>query len=271
MAYTVLRFVNQRLRKARFLFPLESMSQVAPHPDQPLEFAVAQAYAQFDARAALWIEDFTRDGGTVFCKAGCFHCCNLPIQVSLAEALLLASSLSDAQSNAMRARAFEVIENAKSASSWDKYFQSHRERVGFCPLLDANTGMCTAYAVRPGRCRDTLSAMSSRYCQVGTLEQMNRRERTEYDREVAALEVTDGESHYIQPLEDMGESIWKVSSRAMRKAWGLEVWGDFWVLTALATDAAFMLAVRGGRGKAAVKRAKALGLWHFEIVRIEVP
>jgi Fe-S-cluster containining protein len=240
-----------------------------PTPDYPLEQAVTQAYAEFDARAARWIETFTAQGGTVHCQAGCFHCCNLPIQVSLAEALLMASSLSETQLSAMRARAFEVIENANNASSWNEYFEQHRLRVGFCPLLEPSTGTCTAYAVRPGRCRDTLSAMSYRYCQVGTLENMSRREYAAYQREVKAIPVTDGESHYIQPLEDLGEAIWKVAGRAMRKAWGLEVWGDFWVLTALALDESFMTAVRAGRVKPAMKRAQALGLWHLEIVRLE--
>ncbi len=241
------------------------------HSDTPIMQAVAEAYARFDARAARWIQDFTHHGGAVFCKSGCFHCCNLPIQISLAEGLLMASSLSTAQITAMRTRAFEVMNNARTASSWDEYFAQHRVKVGFCPLLDSATGACTAYEVRPARCRDTSSAMHHRYCQVGTLEGMGRQERTEYDRTVKALKVTDGVTHYIAPLEELGEAIWKSAGRAMQKAWGLEVWGDFWVLTTLATDAAFMAAVRAGQAKAAVKRAKALGLWHLEIVRIEVP
>ena len=55
----------------------------------------------------------------------------------------------------------------------------------------------------------------------------------------------------------------------MRSAWGLEIWGDFWVLTTLTQDAAFMAAVRSGAAAQATRRAKALGLWHLEIVRIE--
>jgi hypothetical protein len=246
-----------------------SRDSPAPNPDEPLVRAVAEAYTRFDARAERWLEEFARDGGRVYCERGCFHCCNLPIQVSLAEALLAASSLTEMQLNAMRSRAFEVLENARTASSWNAYFQRHRVKVGFCPLLDRATGACTAYAVRPGRCRDTLSAMDSLFCRVGTLEGMTRRERSAYDRQVKAIPVTDGVSHYIAPLEDMGEAIWQVAGRAMRSAWGVEVWGDFWVLTALTQDEAFMTAVRRGDAKRAVKRAKALGLWHVEIVRIE--
>jgi hypothetical protein len=111
--------------------------------------------------------------------------------------------------------------------------------------------------------------MSPEYCRVGTLEGMNRKERAQYKREVKANPATDGLSHYIAPLEDLGEAIWDVASRTMREEWGLEIWGDFWVLTALTQDAAFMAAVRAGQVAQARKRAKALELWHIEIVQIE--
>ncbi len=231
--------------------------------------AVQRAYDRYGQQASDWIARFTRQGGTVHCHSGCLHCCNLPVRVSLIEALLTASALSLSQMASMQLRATEVIENAQSASSWDAYFQRHRERIGYCPLLDQTTGACTAYEVRPARCRDTYSALSSHYCTVGTLEHLSRAERTQYKREVKANPATDGISHYIAPLEDFGEAIWDVASRTMRSGWGVEVWGDFWVLTALTQDAAFMSAVRTGQVARAIKRAKTLGLWHVEIVQIE--
>jgi Fe-S-cluster containining protein len=244
----------------------------APSPinsDQQLLTAVARAYTRFGQDANAWIENFTRQGGTVHCRSGCVHCCNFPVQVSLAEALLTASQLSSDQMESMKLRASKVLENARTASSWDEYFVRHREQIGYCPLLEQTTGACTAYEVRPGRCRDTFSALSAHYCQVGTLEHLNRQERSEYKREVKASPATDGLSHYIAPLEDLGETIWEVCSAQMQLAWGLEVWGDFWVLTSLTQDDAFMAAVRAGRAKQALKRAKVLGLWHLEIVQIE--
>ena len=101
------------------------------------------------------------------------------------------------------------------------------------------------------------------------MQRLTRSERLEYNREVKANPVTDGVSHYIAPLEELGEPIWEAAGEAMRSIWNLEVWGDFWVLTTLTQDAAFMAAVRAGAATRATRRAKALGLWHFEIVRIE--
>jgi Fe-S-cluster containining protein len=238
-------------------------------PDQQLLTALTRAYNQFGRDSKAWIEGFTRQGGRVHCQSGCFHCCNFPIRVSLAEALLTASQLTNEQLESMKLRASQVIENAKTASSWDEYFARHRQQIGYCTLLDQTTGACTAYEVRPGRCRDTFSALSADYCQVGALEHLNRKDRLEYKRAVKANAATDGISHYIAPLEDLGQSIWEVASRQMQQAWGLEVWGDFWVLTTLSQDEAFMVAIRSGQTKSAIKRTKILGLWHLEIVQIQ--
>lgn len=242
----------------------------SPHasPDQPITSAVARAYAAYGRRAGQWIDRYTSQGGTVHCRSGCVHCCDFPVRVSLAEALLTASALTAEQLDAMRRRAGEVIANARTARGWDDYFQRHRREIGYCPLLDRSTGACSAYEVRPTRCRDTFSALSARYCQVGTLERLSRREQAEYTREVRANPATDGLSHYIAPLEDLSEPVWNVAARSMRQAWGLEVWGDFWVLTTLTQDAPFMEAVRAGQAGRATRRAKALGLWNAEIVEI---
>ncbi len=230
--------------------------------------AMAEAYVRYDVSAKRWLTNYTQQGGTVFCGSGCFHCCNMPVKVSLAEALLTASALSDTQLEDMKSRAFEVLANARASKNWDGYFQFHRERIGYCPLLDSTTGACTAYEVRPTRCRDTYSALSSDYCRVGAIQKLNRQEHSMYLRQVKANPVTDGIDHYIAPLEDMSQNAWQTASDIMRKTWGLEIWGDFWVLTTLSQDLAFMTAVRAGQFKRAVQRAKTLRLWHLEILEI---
>ncbi len=237
--------------------------------DQPIISSLAKAYASYETQSNKWIKGFTSQGGQVFCRAGCANCCNFPIQISLAEAVYTAHLLSPAQLVAMQSHATRVIKNAQNASSWDTYFWQHRTQVGFCPLLDQTTGNCTAYEARPARCRDTYSAFDSHYCKVGTLEQMSKPETQAFQRQIKANSVTDGTSHYIAPLEEMGEHIWQTASQVMRQEWGLEIWGDYWVLTSLAHDPNFMKAIRARETKKAIARAKQLKLWHLEIVQIE--
>lgn len=237
--------------------------------DQRIISSLRTAYGRYEKQSKQWIQGFTQRSGQVFCQAGCANCCNFPIQISLAEGVYTASLLSPAQLTAMQTHAARVIQNAQTATSWDTYFWQHRTKVGFCPLLDQTTGNCTAYEARPARCRDTYSAFDSHYCKVGTLEQMTKQETRAFNRQIKANPATDGKSHYIAPLEEMGESIWQTAGLAMRQEWCMEIWGDYWVLTSLANDSNFMNAIRAQEIKKAVARAKKLKLWHLEIVQIE--
>lgn len=236
-------------------------------PD-PVTAPVLTAYARYARQAGAWIGRYQEQGGRVFCGAGCSACCNMPIRVSLAEALVTARALSPAQAAGVATHAGAVLSNARSARTDEEYVQRHREQVGFCPLLDRASGACTAYDARPTRCRDTFSAFPAVYCAVGTLEGMTPRERATYHREVARTPGTDGEWHFIAPLEHLSEPVWVAAARAMRQQWGLEVWGDFWVLTTLARDADFMAEIGRGRARGAWQVAARRQLAHGGVLEI---
>lgn len=224
--------------------------------------AVQRAYQRYEKQAAGWLNRYTAQGGRVYCGAGCFACCNMPIRVSLAEAVIMARALEQPQADAVETHARAVIQNARTATSDEDYVQRHRKTVGYCPLLNRETGSCTQYAARPTRCRDTFSAFPAHYCQEGTWENMTRRERQEYRREVARTPGTDGEWHFIAPLEHLSEPVWAAAAKAMQATWGLQVWGDFWVLTTLALDPAFMAQVTKGDGRGAWQIAARRNLAH---------
>ncbi len=192
----------------------------------------------------------------------------MPVRVSLAEALVTLEALTPAQVSGMADHARAVLDNARTAHSDEEYVLTHRTEVGFCPLLDRATGACTAYEVRPTRCRDTFSAFPAVYCAVGTLESMNDRERARYHRDVARTPGTDGEWHFIAPLEHLSEPVWTAAARAMQDAWGLQVWGDFWVLTTLAGNAAFMQEVESGQARRAWDIARQQKLAHRMVLEI---
>lgn len=244
--------------------------RASPPPSSPTAVTapVQQAYARYGRQAGQWTAQHLAKGGEVFCGAGCYFCCDMPIRVSLAEALITAQALTPEQARAFEKHARAVGQNARSARDEDEFVQRHRIEISFCPLLDRETGACSQYDARPTRCRDTFSAFPAHFCACGTWENMTRREQAEYRREVARTPGTDGEVHFIAPLEHLSEPVWAAASKAMRKAWGLEVWGDFWTLTTLARDPQFMAKVQAGDGRGAWSQAKSRGLAHAVTLEI---
>ncbi|MFC6617722.1 YkgJ family cysteine cluster protein [Deinococcus radiophilus] len=228
-----------------------------------------QAYANYGQAASRWMDEFFAEGGRIFCGAGCFGCCNMPIRLSLAEALVVRDALSAEKLAAVEAHARQVIGNARMAPDDDTYVRRHRLEVGYCPLLDRTTGQCSEYAARPTRCRDTFSAFPARYCEEGHWESLSTREKRQYARDVARTPGTDGELHYVAPLEYLSEPVWDTAAEMMSQAFGVQVWGDFWVLVTLSARADFMAAIELGDAKAAWGAAKRAGLAHPMILEIE--
>lgn len=248
------------------------MSQVTAQPNAASRMVVAavqDAYADYGAEASRWLDSYAQQGGQVFCGAGCFGCCNMPIRLSLAEALVVRDALNAEKLAAVEAHARQVVQNARTAPDDDVYVRRHRLEVGYCPLLDRTTGQCSEYAARPTRCRDTYSALPARYCAEGYWESLSSREKREYAREVARTPGTDGELHYIAPLEYLSEPVWEVAAEAMDRAYGVQVWGDFWTVVTLSSRAEFMAAVESGDARSAWKAAKAAELAHPMILEIE--
>lgn len=238
-------------------------------PEKAMLEALAQGYQSYATKAASWQADYLAEGGRIFCGSGCFGCCNMPIWVSLAEALYMQQALTDSQALAVEQHARQVVANARQSRNDEEYVENHRREVGYCPLLDSR-GACSKYQQRPTRCRDTFSAFESECCEVGFWQSLSRREQADYQRAVARHPATDGDTHYIAPLEYLSEGLWKNVARQMRRSWGLEVWGDFWTLTTLAAHSNFMQAVRVGNAKQSKAQAKAAGLWHSKIIEITV-
>ncbi|WP_291427942.1 YkgJ family cysteine cluster protein [Deinococcus sp.] len=245
------------------------MTDASPTSHSNVTDPVRHGYARYEQQASRWLGRYTQQGGQVFCGAGCFACCNMPIRVSLAEALIMTAALNPEQARAVEAHARAAVANARTARSDEQYVQRHRDEVGYCPILNRETGGCSQYAARPTRCRDTFSAFPATYCESGSLERMTRREQAEYRREVARTPGTDGELHFIAPLEHLSEPIWVAAARAMRQEWGIEVWGDFWLLTTLGADPKFMGAVTRGDTRAAWQLASGRGLAHRALLEME--
>ncbi len=87
------------------------------------------------------------------CEAGCSYCCRgTPVLLSAPEALALADHLRRTRTGdelvVLRARVAETLERVK-----DLDIDQRAEDKTPCPLLDLETGACTAYEARPIACR----------------------------------------------------------------------------------------------------------------------
>lgn len=230
---------------------------------------VRKAYRKYDEHARDWIEGYTAQGGRIYCQAGCFKCCDMPIRISWAEALTISESLSDEQFLKVQRHAHKVWINAQKSRDSDEYAENHRKFVGFCPLLDKKSGGCTLYGDRPIRCRDTYSGLPAQFCGAGALDKLTPQERKNYQRTVRSGEVFDGYSHYIAPLEDLSLPAWKRFSLIMKREMGLEVWGDFWYLVTMTRNPEFVQALTLKNRKKVVQELQKIGLYHEEIVQVD--
>lgn len=228
---------------------------------------VRAQHTAYSARARDWTEHFTARGGRVHCAPGCHGCCDMPVMASLPEALLVAEQLSEAEWDAVTRHAHKVWDNAHTSQS-DRYAENHRLKVGFCPLLDRESGACRHYAERPTRCRDTFSGLPARFCAPGAIDGLSRGERRAYQREVSQNPVMDGHTHFIAPLEDLSVPATESFARLMRREFGVEVWGDFTYLLVLTGEDAFWKALKLRGERQVVQALKRAGLYHPEIVQI---
>ena len=75
-------------------------------PYQAVTAPVARGYERYAAQAAQWTRGYESRGGHVYCGAGCFACCDMPIRVSLAEAIITAQAITPEQARRVEEHGF---------------------------------------------------------------------------------------------------------------------------------------------------------------------
>ncbi len=99
-----------------------------------------------------WIDERCAEiAARAVCGLGCAHCCRGPVQISEAEACLIAE---------FSGRSF--TSNAQAASS---PFSS------VCPLLDSESKMCAVHEVRPSACRTRFAFDDASLCAKSAFHQ----------------------------------------------------------------------------------------------------
>jgi Fe-S-cluster containining protein len=86
----------------------------------------------------------------IVCRKGCAWCCAIPTEILPIEV--------------------EYIENNTTWKRSETNYQivpGSENNVGYCPLLDQQTGTCSVYEYRPYNCRTFVAYDSPEYCQRG--------------------------------------------------------------------------------------------------------
>jgi len=90
--------------------------------------------------------------GAVACRAGCDHCCYQSVGVTAPEALAifdhLSRTLADDELERVAAHVAAQRARTRGLSTTERFSPDHP-----CAFLDASTGRCTIYEVRPLSCR----------------------------------------------------------------------------------------------------------------------
>lgn len=207
---------------------------------------VRQQQDCLDMLTAAWKTEYRASGGRIFCGKGCRGCCNLTVNTTCAEAVLIAAGLTDHQGEAVRLHVEKIRPRMRAGMKLKDYLRMHRQEIGFCPLL-AEDGACSTYLMRPLSCRSLLSTMESRWCSedFSTLPTPEKQDFLgSLDRSAVAFPT-----HYAASIQEMAREMEESSKRSMLQIFGFSLYGNMTVLVHLAREHRLAEACLAGRNE----------------------
>lgn len=229
--------------------------------------ATIEAYDEFDAFSKEWLNEYAENGGTVYCSKGCFSCCDMAVDVTLPEAALIFSAITEHyRSLNLEAlnKLLAVVQNSKSHA---EFAHKRRSQVGFCPFLSI-TGSCNAHVIRPLHCRKVFSVLPGAYCADKTLLKMQLGSRLlHYVSLLSQFSVTNGQSSFVQPISQVATFVRTNLLHLTKQAIGFNLSGDMILLVELCCRSDFWKAVQTSES-ALVDYLKQCGLYHPFLIAV---
>lgn len=227
--------------------------------------SVPQVRSRFDRAAAAQMERVRARGHTVSCRAGCSTCCSLPVQIGLAEAMVLADALDASQRDALAPVAARLRSLAEGG---DVDAIGHRRAlsVGPCPLLrDDHT--CGAWRARPFACRGAFSTGDPSLCSPLAFEALRG------DALFAQFKRVDVEIHLapttlLRHLAALGRLSRVEADRVIVESLGYSLQGDLVWLTWMVLQPGFWASLVVAAPRVFVERLADHGLWQEHLMRL---
>jgi Fe-S-cluster containining protein len=191
---------------------------------QVLKDDIRAQQALLDEETRKWLAGYARQGGKITCGKGCRECCNLTVNCTFTEALCVAETLTGEQAGRVREHAALLLEHIHEATDLKSYLRLHRQRIGFCPFLDAD-GACAVYAGRPFSCRSLLATKENRWCGAD-FSQLSSEEKRSFVESLDTT-VTAFPLHYVAATQELGREQEARAARMMARQFGFSISGNF--------------------------------------------
>lgn len=216
---------------------------------QPLKNEVQRQQTLFDEQIKTAVEVCTVGGSRIYCGRGCHNCCNLAVQCTFTEALLVVDALTDEQATALHEHASRLRRHIGEAVDFKSYLRLHRQTIGFCPFL-AEDGACGVYAARPFSCRSLLSTRPADWCAVD-FAGLHPLEKQAF---LSSLDphLVAWPSHYLAAPRDLGQEHESAAFWGMHDGFGFTLSGNLPFLVWLERE--YRLSTVAAKGHSAVLR-----------------
>jgi Fe-S-cluster containining protein len=232
--------------------------------------AATKSGEDFDHYSQEWLGEYKSIGGKVHCAEGCFSCCDMEVNITLPEALLIANSLKAEHRDIFQQTLKRSLEFASTVTNDREYFHNRRSKIGYCPFLYIS-GSCGIYSIRPINCRQVFSILPSGFCVDKSLLKMSLGNLlTDYCTVVSQSEVTDGNTHYINSLGNLGSSIREDLLKLTEEIFGFRVSGNILLMIELCYQNSFWEAMQTSE-TALVNYLKEQKLYHSFLIDISSP
>lgn len=190
---------------------------------QSLKSEVRRQQTFFDEKIRMSVDACTAASGRIYCHRGCRSCCNLAVQCTFTEALLVADRLGEKHTAALHEHISRLFQHIDEAVDLKSYLRLHRQRIGFCPFLETD-GACGVYAERPFACRSLLSTRPADWCAVDFAE-LHSLEKQAF---LSSLDpnLVAWPTHYLAAPRDLGQELESAAFWRMHDTFGFTLSGN---------------------------------------------
>ncbi len=196
-----------------------------------LQEELERIYTEYSQRSMAWRQAYS---GSITCQRGCYYCCDMPVAISLPEALVISHCISEDQYGRVSRHAQRILEVGRDRDQ-TAFIERYRLSVGFCPFLDAERA-CSIYPLRPGNCRALFSNMPSRFCRAGHWDDARPEEWTAFLRALDPDQLT----CFVDPLRRIYMEVFNARRYVLGRYFNFIFWGNMHWLIYLARKSEFL-------------------------------